>query len=323
LRWSVGVRLLSQADPESTNELPNESAEADPLLQPEESLPRGGIHRHESSCSCSTRFEGEPQNARRSPSTITEDTQRLRPPPPSRPAHFFYSFPNTPNPSQVRIGFDPTSVTTTTAVSVESTNGGTDFSDSDTDNEVPIELRTGLRSRRRRMMAEPTSTRFQSIVRRTRHRISRFWNALNDFMTVPLWAALASLIVACTQPLQHALEVHMPAVKSALGSAGNCSIPVTLIVLGAYFHSAPNPAQTNNEQNGVMITTKPEPTSSLMAKVKRFLNISRRGGVAKPRAGETRTVVISVLSRMVITPLLILPMMVLSTKFSLHSVFDE
>ena len=82
-------------------------------------------------------------------------------------------------------------------------------------------------------------------------------------------------------------------------------------------------SSTNNEQNGVMITTKPAPTSSLMAKVKRFLNISRRGSVAKPRAGETRTVGISVLSRMVITPLLILPMMVLSTKFSLHSVFDE
>ena len=112
----------------------------------------------------------------------------------------------------------------------------------------------------------------------------------------------------------------MPAVKSALGAAGNCSIPVTLIVLGAYFHPAPNSAQTNN---GVMITTKPAPPKSLMAKVKRFLNISGRDGVAKRRAGETRTVVISVLSRMVITPLLILPMMVLSTKFSLHSLFDE
>ncbi|KAJ6466560.1 hypothetical protein C8R47DRAFT_1326210 [Mycena vitilis] len=52
------------------------------------------------------------------------------------------------------------------------------------------------------------------------------------FMTVPLWAALASLVVACVQPLQHALDAHMQPVKGAVTSAGpgNCSIPLTLIV---------------------------------------------------------------------------------------------
>jgi hypothetical protein len=39
--------------------------------------------------------------------------------------------------------------------------------------------------------------------------------------------------------------------------------------------------------------------------------------------GETKTVVIAVLSRMIITPLLLMPLMAMSTKFDWHKVLDE
>jgi len=43
----------------------------------------------------------------------------------------------------------------------------------------------------------------------------------------------------------------------------------------------------------------------------------------KQRSGETKTVVIAVLSRMVITPLLLLPLMALCALYDWHDVFSD
>lgn len=60
-------------------------------------------------------------------------------------------------------------------------------------------------------------------------------------MTVPLWAALFSFLVALVPPLQHLLESVEP-VKGALKQAGQCSIPLTILVLGAFFfEDSPGP----------------------------------------------------------------------------------
>ncbi len=55
-------------------------------------------------------------------------------------------------------------------------------------------------------------------------------------MTVPLWAAIASYIVACFDPVKHALEVHIAPLNEAINVAGKCAVPLTLVVLGAYFY---------------------------------------------------------------------------------------
>ena len=160
-----------------------------------------------------------------------------------------------------------------------------------------------------------------------------------EFMTVPLWAALASLVVACIPPLQHALDAHLPPVKGALASAGNCSIPVTLVVLGAYFYAPPDPAEERaraerlrERERGLRSASR---TSLLIESVKDMFSIkaaparseSALGAPAsaKPaaRPGETRTVVVAILSRMIITPVVLLPLMVVSTKFDLQEVFAE
>jgi hypothetical protein len=49
---------------------------------------------------------------------------------------------------------------------------------------------------------------------------------------------LISLFVALCRPLQHVLEVHLHLVQleGAITHAGNCPIPITLVVLGAYFY---------------------------------------------------------------------------------------
>ena len=117
----------------------------------------------------------------------------------------------------------------------------------------------------------------------------------------------------------------MQAVKGALNAAGNCSIPLTLVVLGAYFYETPrNPAvRADGLVNGIATRYS---SSSLILNVKRLLNV-RNGGETRSgvvqRPGETKTVVIAVLSRMVITPLLLLPVIALLTLLNVQPVFDE
>jgi hypothetical protein len=178
-------------------------------------------------------------------------------------------------------------------------------------------------------------------------KVKGFWVAFNDFMTVPLWAALASLIVALIQPLQHTLDVHLPPIKNALEQAGKCSIPITLIVLGAYFYQ---PVDKDAEAAAKLTGTirLPEATAtayasdeerlranrqsqvSLVGSVKSMFKLdtfghSREASTEAPEVhpGETRTVWVAVLSRMVITPLILLPGIAMSAYFDWHQVFDE
>lgn len=94
----------------------------------------------------------------------------------------------------------------------------------------------------------------------TRFSFTRVWHGLHafgrgfvQFMTMPLFAALASIIVAITPPLQHFLDERVHPVKAFLTAAGNCSIPVTLIILGAYFYQEPQGA----DERGHDKTVKP------------------------------------------------------------------
>lgn len=71
----------------------------------------------------------------------------------------------------------------------------------------------------------------------------KFWNvvivkpffAVTSFMTMPLYAAVISLVVALIPPLQKVVASVEPVV-GALETAGACSIPLTMVVLGAYFY---------------------------------------------------------------------------------------
>ncbi|KAJ6466538.1 hypothetical protein C8R47DRAFT_1223970 [Mycena vitilis] len=149
---------------------------------------------------------------------------------------------------------------------------------------------------------QPSTVSQTGGLRRFRRRLYRAWVALNEFMTVPLWAALASLIVACVQPLQHALDAHMQPVKGAVTSAGNCSIPLTLIVLGGYVYPAPpepSAAAANGTANGAerLGIKSSNSATSLLESVREMFGkqqaARRTGTVTATRLGETKTVVIA------------------------------
>ncbi|GAA6020954.1 hypothetical protein JCM11491_001561 [Sporobolomyces phaffii] len=154
--------------------------------------------------------------------------------------------------------------------------------------------------------------------------IKRFGKGLADFMTVPLWAALLSLVVACIPPLQHTLNQAEP-LKAALRSSGSCSVPITLVTLGAYFYTPSDPETTSMIQNS---EDTPEPTSHTLRKSfstqlldrlrSPFSSPPSRPSTTNPTStsiseqrassGATRTVIVSVLSRMIIVPLVLVPL---------------
>jgi predicted permease len=165
--------------------------------------------------------------------------------------------------------------------------------------------------------------------------LGRVWRTFNEFMTVPLWAAILSLIVACVPPLQHALEQHMRPVKGALSQAGNCSIPLTLVVLGAYFYTPKDTVEGGPAARERALTTVRSSGSLFdsvrdIFKLKRSHQRGRLNGSAssvalqpQSRPGETKTVVIAILSRMIIVPMLLMPLLAVSTWYDWHAVFAE
>jgi predicted permease len=294
LRWSYGVKLLSQADEDFKD--PGYS-ETSPLLGSYQAQISNQRLRHEDMT--------DSLDEQGPPTIVVEDYAKLRPNLARHANQFYQSFPNSPNESQVHIQYS-------TCVSPSSTASNSEDEGDESTSFLP--------TRHHHSHGHHVATATPSVFLRLWRSISRKWSVLNDFMTVPLWAALASLLVACIQPLQHAMEWHMQPVKGAVTVAGNCSIPLTLVVLGAYFY----PTTTSAGD----VHTRPSPTASrsssmLVNSVKDLFRLQNRRNRPVDRPGETATVVIAVLSRMIITPMLLLPLMALSTKFDLHTIFED
>lgn len=153
----------------------------------------------------------------------------------------------------------------------------------------------------------PPLTFVQRLVRAVRST----WRKVTDFMTPPLWASVLSLVVALNQPLQHVLGVHLRPVRDAITQAGDCSIPLTMVVLGAYFHRPPDKSELPpSDSTGQRV--------SLLGRFRRIFSLEGRKEdsgtllhATGPRnRGEGRTVFVSIVARMAITPALLLPLVV-------------
>lgn len=317
LRWSYGVRLLSMADPESVPEGEAGGVESPLLDQDETAFPPSAtehrVLRRDPSTESTTDVE--------TPSIVIESADDPRRAGPK--SKVFYSFPNSPSRTQTSLPQSSSALVTP----------------DDSDDDETLDFPTF----RQRRFTEPTSSKMQSFLRQLKRKTLKFLRTVNDFMTVPLWAALASLIVACIPPLQHTLEVHVTPIKKALNMAGNVSIPLTLVVLGAYFYTPPD-ADAKSLNRSLPSHLSPEPEEpergrslpskmsqlSLVDSVRGMFRLNKLNGSAptaahknEKRPGETKTVLIAILSRMIITPIILLPMMALSTKFNLQEIFSD
>lgn len=197
-------------------------------------------------------------------------------------SHVFYSFPNTPTRSAVVLAPE---VNYEDALNRRFARGSTSDSDSlESTSSDPDRERdpSALVTHRRRRPPPPPPKR--SLWTRTKRSTCSFFSTLNEFMTVPLYAAFLSLIVALIPPLQHTLDVHLKPIKGALEAAGACSIPVTLVVLGAYFYV---PKEEGKKPSGEEPTLVGRPgndrRSSWMGSVKSAFSLKSITGRGKER----------------------------------------
>ncbi|KAH9811025.1 auxin efflux carrier [Melampsora americana] len=125
---------------------------------------------------------------------------------------------------------------------------------------------------------------------------------IQQFMTPPLYASLLSLVVVCIPPLQDWLETVDP-LCSALKSAGHVSVPLTLVVLGAYFHDDRKPETLNNDNDQ---EEEDHPFESLKHRAIRARS-------------DRLTVTAAVLSRQILTPLILIPILYFIIKLLLSA----
>ncbi|KAJ9107705.1 hypothetical protein QFC21_001165 [Naganishia friedmannii] len=194
------------------------------------------------------------------------------------------------------------------------------------DEEEDEEWGTSLPFTRNRQFPTPPSTRLRSFLRRARHRLHKVAGKVNQFMTVPMWSACLSVFVAMIPPLQAQLVRAKP-LTQAITSAGQCSIPLTLVVLGAFFYTpAPpvDPSAPAQEQKplvqrlmsyvGVGGTGHAGRSASSFAKSSLVVPAAT---ASKATPGENRAVFVAVTSRMIFTPLLFMPVLAVLAKYDL------
>ncbi|GAA99562.1 uncharacterized protein L969DRAFT_73659 [Mixia osmundae IAM 14324] len=349
LRWSYGVRLLSTADDEepaqsrsnsaltpSQNVIPIVESENAPLLRRSKSSEDRFIERTESASTivktpsptdlshkARVSYVDEPESMRDETAEPQMMTGEGKQPPDLRPSSVFHSFPNTRQhtPATSEWGNDDDDDEEDERHRLEGLNS----QEEDEDSEWGVSRGVG-----RRDLPAPASSRLQSRFRKIWSSFKagtyrwigspsmKLGRGIGKFMTVPLWAALLSMVVACIPPLQSLLHDVEP-LKGALRSAGNCSVPITLVVLGAYFYRPPaDPAQPRRMPIRRRSTApdlgegRKAEDQSRFKKIMNRLPLPSASALRQSEAqapGETRTVMVAILSRMIITPLILLPLL--------------
>lgn len=135
-------------------------------------------------------------------------------------------------------------------------------------------------------------------------RVKSFLRAAHKFANPPLTSSILSIVVACIPPVQKWLGNIKP-LRNFLNLAGSASIPITLVVLGAFFFQPDFQGKTREDAGYT------EAIFDLQT-------------VSRERSGsETKTIIISLISRQLLAPLLLLPTMYISARYSSISAFSD
>jgi hypothetical protein len=96
-------------------------------------------------------------------------------------------------------------------------------------------------------------------------------------------------------------------------------VPVTLVVLGAFFYSPKSSSEP------VALDTSPSETSnqSLGGYFERKLKLLRPSSHSSAYPGENKTVFVAVISRMIIVPLLMLPILAAIAKWDVFEAAED
>ncbi|WVR04361.1 hypothetical protein IAU60_001362 [Kwoniella sp. DSM 27419] len=163
---------------------------------------------------------------------------------------------------------------------------------------------------------------FGAFTRKMQAKAGKIWKSVNAFMTVPMYAALLSIFIAMIQPLQKFMAGLKP-LEQAIKGAGQCSIPVTLVVLGAFFYTPPDPRSMSQRTIQPSTVNDEEQSGGYFSQKLRALAGGGGNTASKPYPGENKTVFVAVMSRMVIVPALMLPLIALIAKYDLFEAAED
>ncbi|GAA5899220.1 hypothetical protein JCM6882_009287 [Rhodosporidiobolus microsporus] len=266
-----------------------------------------------------TSFGGPDATALAASSAARKDLKKKR-------ARVFQSFPNTPAQSV----YSASRATSEAGDFSSSSELDSDFED-DSDEEWGARRGFG-----RRFLLPPRHSWVRRAGRAVWRRTKKIARGVNEFMTVPLWAAILSLVVACIPPLQRVLNEAEP-LKATIRSAGACSVPITLITLGAYFYrpsasATTSPLRPADDPSALNPTNAAPPpnahetsfSSSLLRRLRNpFAPLPVRSNEERrAHRGERRTVAVAVVSRMVIVPAVLIPLFAYYAKVTVNVADD-
>ncbi|EJD54392.1 hypothetical protein AURDEDRAFT_156172 [Auricularia subglabra TFB-10046 SS5] len=130
----------------------------------------------------------------------------------------------------------------------------------------------------------------------------RHWlRTISQFVTPPTYAAIVSIFIAAITPIQHVVARATP-ITGAIDSLAEIAVPLTLVVLGAYFYTPPEKRQSE---------TASSDSSSELAPV-------------SPKDPEAnRAVIAAVISRMILTPVILYPFLLTLSVFTPFKIFHD
>ena len=170
----------------------------------------------------------------------------------------------------------------------------------------------------------PAPTFLQRVIRAG----DKTWRRTTAFMTPPLWASVISIVIALNQPIQRLFDGFLRPLRGAINQAGDCSIPITLVVLGSYFYT---PADRSAPlSSDAPVDWHRASVSSRLRKIFCLHFESQKGGLRLEshgtrlvKRGDGKTIFVAILARMFIVPLLLLPLVVLGALRGSPAVFQE
>ncbi|PLW46719.1 hypothetical protein PCASD_03657 [Puccinia coronata f. sp. avenae] len=124
------------------------------------------------------------------------------------------------------------------------------------------------------------------------------------FLNPPLISSVLSIAIACVPPVQQWLS-GVQILRNFLNSAGNASIPITLIVLGSFFSSSTSHQSSIKSVKGNKHAPHIEPSSRSSSK------------------NQSTTIALSLISRHLLTPMILLPLMYILSKFTRVTIFAD
>ena len=137
-------------------------------------------------------------------------------------------------------------------------------------------------------------------------------------------------MVALYQPLQNFIVSYLKPFRGAITQAGDCSIPLTLVVLGAYFHRVPDKSEAKLPPSDDIESRPAMPPLGRLRRIFCLESENQIGPIhlhvntSQPvNSGEGRMIFAIILARMFIVPLLLLPLVVLGALRGSPGVFKE